>query len=436
MTPAARVAAAIEVLEKTHVSNSPADEVISAYFRGRRYIGSKDRRDISGRVYAIQRAQARLSWWTGTAEPRANVIAHLTLADQLPASDTEKLFTGEGYGPPSLSAGEAKLLQKLAGKSLTDPAMADAVRLEVPDWLMPQLREQFGENLDAELGALNRPASLDLRVNLLKSDCARALELLAQEGIAAEPTPLSPIGLRIMTRVNLHTTTAYKGGFVEPQDEASQIAALLCGARADQLTIDYCAGAGGKTLALAAAMKDGGPLIACDADPGRLRRIKGRLKRAGVSNVTVKCTEGNEGRAWLDRYKGLALRVLVDAPCTGSGAWRRNPAAKWSLTAERLDQYLAAQKDILAAAAPLVAPGGRLIYATCSVLPVENETQISAFLDAHPDFKPLPVNQVWAENIGGACPTIDAGASYLRLSPARHETDGFFVAILERDATP
>ena len=434
MTPAARVAAAIEVLEKTQGSNSPADEVISAYFRSRRYIGSKDRRDISGRIYAIQRAQARLSWWTGSAEPRTNVIAHLALADQLPAPDIEKLYSGEGYGPPGLSAEERALLQKLAGKSLDDPAMADADRLEVPVWLMEQLEKQFGGNIDAELAALNQPASLDLRVNLLKGDCARALELLTQEGIEAEPTNLSPMGLRIKARVNLHTTTAFKGGFVEPQDEASQIAALLCAARADQLTIDYCAGAGGKTLALAASMKDGGPLIACDTDPNRLRRIKPRLKRAGVSNVTVKCTEGDEGRAWLDRYKGLAARVLVDAPCTGSGAWRRNPAAKWSLTTERLDQYLQSQKDILAAAAPLVAPGGRLIYAPCSVLPVENETQISAFLDAHPDFKPLPVHQVWADNIGGPCPIVDAGAPYLRLSPASNGTDGFFVGILERGA--
>jgi 16S rRNA (cytosine967-C5)-methyltransferase len=431
MTPAARVAAAIEVLEKTQSSNSPADEVISAYFRSRRYIGSKDRRDISNRVYAIQRAYARLSWWTGTAEPRANVIAHLALADQLPVADTEKLFTGEGYGSPSLSAQETALLQKLAGKTLTDPAMADTDQLEVPAWLMQHLSAQFGENIEAELGALNTPANLDLRVNLLRGDCARALELLAQEGISAEPTLLSPMGLRIKTRVNLHTTTAFKGGFVEPQDEASQIAALLCAARAEQLTIDFCAGAGGKTLALAASMKDGGPLIACDTEPNRLRRIKPRLKRAGVSNVTVKCTEGNEGRAWLERYKGLAARVLVDAPCTGSGAWRRNPAAKWSLTPERLDQHLAAQKDLLAAAAPLVAPGGRLIYATCSVLPPENEAQIFAFLEAHSDFKPLPVNQVWAEVIGGPCP---GGEPYLRLSPASHETDGFFVAILERGA--
>ena len=428
MTPAARVAAAIEVLEKAQSSNSPADEVISAYFRGRRYIGSNDRRDILGRVYAIQRARARLSWWTGSVEPRANVMAHLALQPLL------LLFREEGYGPPSLSAEEAALLQKLAGKSLTDPAMADADRLEVPAWLMAHLGARFGENIDAELAALNTPADLDLRVNLLKGDCARALGLLAQEGIIAEPTNLSPMGLRIKARVNLHTTTAYKGGFVEPQDEASQIAALLCAARADQLTIDYCAGAGGKTLALAAAMKDGGPLIACDADPGRLRRIKGRLKRAGVSNVTVKGTAGDEGRAWLDRYKGLAARVLVDAPCTGSGAWRRNPAAKWSLTPDRLDQHLAAQKDILAAAAPLVAPGGRLIYATCSVLPVENETQILAFLEAHADFKPLPAGQAWAETIGGACPIADPGAPYLHLSPASHGTDGFFVGILEKGA--
>jgi len=306
----------------------------------------------------------------------------------------------------------------------------------VPDWLMDDLGEQFGENLEAELAALNRPAPLDVRVNLLKGDRAGALELLRDEGINAEPTPISPIGLRIGGRVNLHSSTAYRGGFVEPQDEASQIAALLCDTKADRLTIDYCAGAGGKTLALAASMKDGGPLVACDTDQTRLRRIKARARRAGVSNVTVKCITGGNGGGnggGLDRYQGAAERVLVDAPCSGSGAWRRNPAAKWKLTPERLRQHVRAQSEILAAAAPLVAPGGRLIYATCSVLPPENERQIEAFLAAHPEFSPMPVSQLWGTALAG---TYQGDGPYLRLSPAGQGTDGFFVAITARKGEP
>ena len=433
MTPAARVAATIEVLDKTRASASPADDVISAYFRGRRYIGSKDRRAISSRVYAIQRAQARLLWWTGSDEPRASVLAHLALAEQMPAWQIKTLYSGEGYGPTNLTGCETKLLQKLTGQSLEDAAMPLVDRLEVPAWLLPPLHKQFGDNLEAELAALNQPASLDLRVNLLKGDCGRALELLSQEGITAEATPHSPIGLRVKQRTNLHSNTAFRGGFVEPQDEASQIAVLLCDARADQLMIDYCAGAGGKTLALAAAMKDGGPLIASDRDPARLRRIKTRLKRAGVSNVTIKV---NRDGAGLDQYQGKAMRVLVDAPCSGSGAWRRNPAAKWSLTPEQLQEYKSAQAQILAAAALLVAPGGRLIYATCSVLPEENEDQVERFHAAQADFKPLPVRQVWKHCVDGTCPGDTGADPYLNLSPARHGTDGFFVAILRRDGRP
>lgn len=440
MTPAARIAATIEVLEKTQSSNSPADEVVSAYFRGRRYIGSKDRRDISQRVYDIQRRGARLRWWTEASHSRAWAIAYLALAEKTPGDEIKQLFSGEGYAPPRLTADEAALVDRLAGRELADAAMPDAVRLEIPDWLMADLGEQFGENLEAELAALNKPAPLDVRVNLLKGDRAGALELLRQEGINAEPTPISPIGLRIGGRVNLHSSTAYRGGFVEPQDEASQIAALLCDTKADRLTIDYCAGAGGKTLALAASMKDGGPLVACDTDQTRLRRIRARARRAGVSNITVKCiADGNGGEntgrtgGGLDRYQGAAERVLVDAPCSGSGAWRRNPAVKWKLTPERLRQHVRAQSEILAAAARLVAPGGRLIYATCSVLPPENERQIKAFLAAHPEFSPMPVSQLWGAALAGRSPGDDP---YLRLSPAGQGTDGFFVAIIARKGEP
>jgi len=218
--------------------------------------------------------------------------------------------------------------------------------------------------------------------------------------------------------VNLSASRTYQDGWVEVQDEASQICAIKVDTKADRLTIDLCAGAGGKTLALAAIMKDGGPLVACDNDAGRLQRMEARLRRAGVSNVTRRRITGPDDAA-LDRYRGNAERVLVDAPCSGSGAWRRNPAARWLLTPERLESHIAEQKALLAKASALVAPKGRLIYSTCSVLKRENQDQADHFLEFHPDFRAVPAS---AEN------------AYLSLTPARDGTDGFFVAVFEKVA--
>ncbi len=425
MTPGARVAAAIELLEKVERSQSPADDVISAYYRGRRFIGSKDRREISRLVFAAIRHHARLNYWTNSGDVRQRMLTLLCRVDGQSPQEIAGLFSGDGYAPPALSSEETKFIDEIVDRPDDAPAWVSA---EIPDWLYEDLATVWGEETAAEAEALNTPAPLDLRVNTLKADVGRALEVLRNDGIEAEATPFSPIGLRLSGRVNLQATTAFKGGFVEVQDEGSQLIALLTNAKADQRTIDFCAGGGGKTLALAATMRDGGPLIACDLEEERLNKLAPRLKRASVSNITRQPLTGLDD-PWIAANAGTAERVLLDVPCSGAGAWRRNPAAKWRLTPARLESYTKTQQEILHTASHLVAPGGRLIYATCSVLPAENENQIDAFLAANFGFRLLPIGEVWAETIGGNCPCANP---YLRLTPYRNGTDGFFAAVMER----
>jgi 16S rRNA (cytosine967-C5)-methyltransferase len=430
MTPAARIASAIEVLEKVEASARPADEVVTSYFRGRRYIGAKDRRAISDRVFRIERRRAQLDWWTGTSAPRARVIAELALEEGLTPESAAQIFDGGKFAPAPLTAEEQKLLERLAGRSWDAPEMPTPVRLELPEWIAEKLAARWGERMAEEMAALNTPAPLDLRVNTLKATRAEAQARLAAEGIETQPTPISPLGLRVTGRAGVATSGAFRAGLVEVQDEGSQLAALLTGAKADRLTIDLCAGAGGKTLALAALMKDGGPLVACDTDAQRLQRMEARLTRAGISNVTRKRIHGLDD-PWLASLDGRGERVLVDAPCSGSGAWRRNPGARWRLTPERLDALIAEQRRILASAARLTKPGGRLIYVTCSILPDENQQQADLFLESEPAFRALPVARVWSETVGDAPPTEGA---YLTLTPASTNTDGFFVAVFEKAA--
>ena len=420
MTPAARIASAIEVLEKVDASSRPADEVVTSYFRGRRYIGAKDRRAIAERVFRIERRRAHLNWWTGTSAPRARVIAELALEEGLTSESAEQIFGGGRFAPLPLSAEERALVERLAGCALDDPEMPSPVHLELPDWLAEKLQALWGDRMPEEMAALNTPAPLDLRVNTLKTTSAEAQARLADDGIETRPTKLSPWGLRVTGRASVTTSHAFREGLVEVQDEGSQIAALLTGAKADRLTVDLCAGAGGKTLALAAMMKDGGPLIACDTEAPRIKRMEARLARAGISNVTRKLIARLDD-PWLTTLLGRAERVLVDAPCSSSGAWRRNPGARWRLTPDRLAALVIEQRRILATAAKLTRPGGRLIYVTCSVLPDENERQADLFLESEPSFRAVPLPQVWADTIGGMPPADD---TYLTLTPLRTETDG------------
>jgi 16S rRNA (cytosine967-C5)-methyltransferase len=262
----------------------------------------------------------------------------------------------------------------------------------------------------------------------LKGDRTSAGRALKEAGIRFEPTRYSPLGLRVRARIPLATLDAFKKGLIEVQDESSQIAALLAETKPGMRVVDFCAGAGGKTLALAAQMQNKGHLVACDISEARLTRSAQRLRRAGISNVERRPLS-SERDNWVKRHAGAFDRVFVDAPCTGTGVWRRNPDAKWRLTPNDLSELVVKQAAILDSAQRLVKPGGRLIYATCSLLPPENEDGIHAFLERHPDFTLLPVPEIFQRATGTQCPVP---GPMLHLTPARHGTDGFFVAVMER----
>ncbi len=430
MLPAARIAAAIELLSAIDNDARPADAVASHYFRTRRYIGAKDRRAISERVWGCLRRRARLRWWLADQQledwPRERVIADLVLTERLDLAAIAPLFPGEHKTPEKLTLEDKKLIEALKGKDIFHHAMPLPVRGEFPDWIEERLTGLFGEDLPREIALLREEAPVDLRVNSLKTDRVSAQAALAAEGLKSVPTPLSPLGLRLPARVALTAQTLFKDGLIEVQDEGSQLVALLTDAQPGQAVLDLCAGAGGKTLVLAATMQNKGRLIACDTHSGRSERATQRLRRAGVHNVTRRVLDP-EGDKWLKRQNGTFDRVLVDAPCSGTGTWRRNPDAKWRLTEAGLANLVALQTRILDQAAPLVKAGGRLIYATCSLLPEENDRQIENFLARHPDFALLPIPDLWPTLIGGNCPS---GGPMLHLTPARHDTDGFFAAVL------
>ncbi len=436
MTPAARIQASIELLDSILDSDGPADAVIAAYLRTRRYIGSGDRRELVERVYAVLRRRAALGWWIersgapveGTG--RGLMIAALTLLDGWSADRIAGSFDGGRYRPQPLSGEKRWLARALEEGTIGHREQPRHVALEYPSWLEPKLAEAFGGRLEEEMAALMGEAPLDLRANLLKATRAQARAALAQAGLDAAETPLSPWGLRLPGRVALGQLAAFQAGLVEVQDEGSQLIALLTDAQPGMRVCDFCAGAGGKTLALAAAMANKGHITACDVLPGRLDRSAVRLQRAGVHNVERVALE-SERDPWVKRHKGRFERVLVDAPCTGIGTWRRNPDAKWRLTAERLEELTRLQERILGSAARLVKPGGRLVYATCSLLPEENELRLDAFLRTHPDFAQVPITELWPALLATPTPTMGAN---LTLTPASHGTDGFFLAVLERKA--
>ncbi len=425
MTPAGRIAAAVELFAAIEEAVlRPADAVANDYFRARRFIGSSDRRAVSDLVWAVLRARRRLSWWLRAPTPRLLAAAAL-LTQGGTLAGLAQAFSGGRFAPAPLTPAELEVLRRIDGHTLEHPAMPDAVRWEVPDWLLPLLAERFGASLGAEMAALAAPATLDLRVNLLKATREDASAALAAEGLEAEPTRFSPWGLRLSGRRPVTSGAAFQSGLVEIQDEGSQLIAALVGARPGMRVADWCAGAGGKTLALAMAMQNRGTLLACDVSAPRLEGAVRRLRRAGVHNVERHLIE--PGDKWAKRRAGSFDRVLVDAPCTGTGTWRRNPDARHRLGASDLAELLPKQAAILDQAASLVRSGGRLVYATCSLLTAENEAQVSAFLSRHADFALVPLAVAWPF----PSPPPNQG-DMLALTPARHGTDGFFAAVLER----
>ncbi len=427
MTPAARIQAAIDLLDEVLSTDRPADGVLSAYFRARRFIGSKDRRAVSEQVWRVLRHRARLTWALGTETPNSRLLiaANLVRGESKSIDAVAGLFSGARHGPSPLSTNEKRMVER-AGTQTIDTA-PQSIKFECPEWLLKKLDAAFGEEADTEISALGEEAALDLRVNTLKATREDVLASLKAEEIDAEPTPFSPLGIRLPARIALGAHDGFKAGLFEVQDEASQVCAQLVDARPGQAVLDLCAGAGGKTLALAASMKNKGRLIASDVSVGRLERSKRRLRRAGVHNATLRVLE--DADKWVKRQSGTFDRVLVDAPCSGIGAWRRNPDARWHLSPDNLEALNRTQDDLLDRAAPLVKKGGHLVYATCSLLNEENTARIDAFLARNDTFTIRPISEAWQSVFKSPCP---AGGPFLTLTPARHGTDGFFVAILTR----
>ncbi|MBP0446067.1 RsmB/NOP family class I SAM-dependent RNA methyltransferase [Roseomonas sp. SSH11] len=433
MTPLARLAAAVSLLAELEAApRRPADAVANDFFRARRYIGGGDRRAIAERAWAVVRERLRLDWHLARAgaAPTARLLiaAHMLLAEGGRLAGLDAAFTGEGYAEPRLSPDERRVLARLEGQPLVHPDMDEATRLNLPGWVMEDLRNRFGGSLPEAAAAMETSAPLDLRVNLLRSTREEAARALAAEGIPTEPTPYSPWGLRVADRRPILNTRAFEEGWVEIQDEGSQLIAALADARPGMKVADYCAGAAGKTLAMAATMRNRGRIAALDVSAPRLTGAAKRLRRAGVDNAETHLLEA--GDRWVKRRAAQFDRVLVDAPCTGTGTWRRNPDARLRTTPEDYSELITKQRAILDRASTLVRPGGKLIYATCSVLPGEDEEQVREFLDTHADFETVPLAEAWAE-AGMKGPAPGEGA-HMALAPHSHGTDGFFAAVLRR----
>ncbi len=423
MTPAGQLAAAIDLLALIEADPRPADAVANHFFRTRRFIGGGDRRAVSTLVWGVLRARRHLGWWLdychAPQSPRLLLALQALFTGQTPHKIAQAFLAGR-YGPPPLSAEESAVLEQLETRTLEHPNMPEAVKYEVPDWILPKLRAQFGPTLADEMQAMNSAAPLDLRVNLLKATREEAIRALAREGLHAEPARYSPWGLRLANRQSITSGKAFQDGLVEIQDEGSQLIALAVDAQPGMRVADYCAGAGGKTLAIAMGMENKGHIVACDVSAPRLEGAIKRMRRAGVHNAEQHLLA--PGDKWVKRQAQKFDRVLVDAPCTGTGTWRRNPDARTRLSETDLAELVAKQAMILDEAQKLVKPGGKLIYATCSLLNDENDAQLEGFLRRNPAFKSVPLEQ----------PTALAGTPVLRLSPHAHGTDGFFAAILVR----
>ena len=429
MTPAARAAAAIEVLTDIDARRRPAADAMKDWGLAHRFAGSGDRAAISSLVYDALRKKSSSAWIMGEPSPRAETLGALRQVRDLDVEAIAALFSGEGHAPEKLTEAERA---RLAAADLSG-APAHVVG-DFPEWLTPQLEASFGASAADEGRALAERAPVDLRVNLLKTTRDKALAALAF--LAPQPTPFSPMGLRIAMRDDgrappLASDPAYVKGFVEVQDEGSQLAALLAEAKPGMQVLDLCAGAGGKTLALAAAMKNQGQIYAADSDARRLAPIFARLARSGARNVQVRAPKGQADV--LADLKGRCDLVLIDAPCTGSGAWRRNPDAKWRIRPGALEQRVKDQDETLEGALRFVKRGGRIVYVTCSVLRAENEDRIADFMRRHDDLLPIEAaSQARAAGLPALAKHQSTLGPGFRLSPRTTGTDGFYVATLMR----
>jgi 16S rRNA (cytosine967-C5)-methyltransferase len=429
MTPGARISAAIEVFDDIETRKRPAADALKDWGLSHRFAGSKDRAAIASLVFDAERNRASSAFIMGNEAPRAIILGSLRRARGMDAGMLAGLCSGEAHAPPPLDERES---ERLAHADLS--GAPSFVAGDFPQWLEPSLAAVFGENTIAEMSALATRAPVDLRVNTLKATREKVLAGLAH--LHATQTPYSSVGLRLPLTPDgrgppLAAEPAYIKGLVEIQDEGSQLCATLALARPGEQVLDLCAGAGGKTLALAASMQNKGQIHAADRDGARLMRSFARLERAGVRNVQLHAPRGDSDV--LAALEGRCDLVFVDAPCTGTGTWRRNPDAKWRMRPGALAIRIAEQSQALEEAARFVKPRGRIVYVTCSLLREENEDRIATFLDTHMDYKILPLREMVEM---ARLPEIERFASRfgfgLRLTPLTSGTDGFFVAILMR----
>jgi 16S rRNA (cytosine967-C5)-methyltransferase len=415
--PPAILGNAEEVLREILRFTAPADVTLSRYFKDHPRLGGRERGAIAECVYAVLRHKSFFTDFAGAGA----TMRRLTL-----------LGMAEAIGADSLGGLTEDEVAFLARIKEIDRSLLPPKKLaNLPDWLYDKFVAQYGEEETLALAAvLNTPAPLDLRVNSLKTDRDKVIAELATAPIAAEPTPYSALGLRIWKKPALQNLPLFKEGAIEVQDEGSQVLAQLLGARRGEMVVDFCAGAGGKTLAIGAIMRNTGRLYAFDVSEKRLTKLKPRLARSGLSNVHP-VVIAHERDAKVKRLAGKIDRVLVDAPCSGMGTLRRNPDVKWRQQPEGIAELTEKQASILDGAARLVKFGGRLVYATCSLLDEENDGIVQGFLASHPDFELVPMHKVLHEQ---RIP-LEMG-DYLKMLPHKHGTDGFFAAVLERKAAP
>ncbi len=438
-----RIQAAIEVLEDIIGQHTPAAHALRDWGKAHRFAGSKDRAAIGGIVFDALRRKSSTLWRMGihsaedkesagesaSASARALVLGTMVWAWDESIESLSAVFSEDEHSPTPLTKDE-----KLSLKGARDLNMApDWIRADIPEWVWPAFSNNFGENAVAEGQTMLRRPPLDLRVNGLKADKKKVLVKLKQFGALA--AKLSPMGIRIeagrkLDRLpNIQSDPMFLMGEVEIQDEGSQIVSLLVDAKPSETVLDYCAGGGGKTLALAADMGNEGKIYAYDIDKRRLAPLYARAQRAGATNIeVVQPPQGN-----LSKLRGTIDRVLIDAPCTGSGTWRRKPDTKWRLSLNTLELRISEQKAVLEQAKQYVRPDGLLIYVTCSLFAEENEGQIYSFLETNKDFELLSAGEVWEERIGTdkAMPWSEDGCT-LTMSPASTNTDGFFLAVMRK----
>src|SRR5437899_7512169 len=431
MTPAARLSAAIELIESIDAQRVPAAKALKEWGTAHRYAGSGDRAAISGLIWDVLRRRASSAWLMDADTPRARVLGMMRLERGMNTEAIAALCDGGRFAPEPLSETERSALT-----SRTLDGAPPHIAGDDPEWLDAPLAAVFGDDRVAEATAMASRAPLDLRVNTLKAKREKVLASLRHLG--AQETPWSPIGLRIELGADarnpgIHSEEDFVKGAVEVQDEGSQLAALFSAAKPGEQVVDLCAGAGGKTLALAAMMGGKGRLIATDRDKRQLAPIHERLSRAGVHNGEVRAPKG-EAEPLAD-IKASADLVLIDAPCSGTGTWRRNPDAKWRIRPGALEVRLKDQVEVLDHASAMVKPGGRIAYITCSVLPAENNEQVRAFIARHPEFSVVPPEEtasvLWDKAEEFAQAALRSAEGWL-LTPRRTGTDGFFVAVLRK----